>query len=347
MVLEEVEVERGLLCEGLVDVGIEVDGLQTAAVVGAEGYLAAGVGRDSAVAIVGIAVGHALADDGVPEEHTGLGAAPRVGDNLVPQRAGVYLLGIGGVGRVDGVLLDEGFALHGTAHELVGDLHRHVGARDLALLQFGIDKVLGVRVLDADGEHQGSTAPTLRHLARGVAIAHHERHDAGGGQGAVLHRTAARTDVAQVVAHTTAALHQLHLLLVNLHNAAIGVAIALVANHKAVAQRDHLEVVADAAHGAALRHDVAEVLEQVVDLLLAERVGILLLDAGIFGGQAAVHHVGVELVDAVVLAESILVHPHVGGQLVAMEILDRGAHNLLRSVLFQLTGLLLGFACRK
>ena len=343
MLAEEVEVERSLLGEGLVDVGVEVDGLQAAAVVGAEGYLAAGVGADGAVAEVGIAVGHALAEDGVPEEHAGFGAAPRVGDNLVPQGAGVDLFGIGGVGRVDGVLLHEGLALHGALHELVGNLHADVGAGNLALLQLGVDELLGVGMLDADAEHQGSAAATLGHLAGGVAVAHHEGHDAGGGEGGVLHGAAAGAYVAQVVAHAAATLHQLHLLLVNLHDAAVGVAVALVADDEAVAQAHHLEVVADAAHGAALRDDVLEVLEQLVDLLLAHGVLVLLLDAGILCGQAAVHHVGVELVDAVVLAQGVLVHPHIGCQLVAVEILHRRTHNLFRGVLTVLFRFLLGF----
>ena len=94
MLAEQFEVEARLRREGVLDVGVKVDRLQAAAVVRAQRYLAAGVGADGAVAEVSIAVGHTFADDGVPVEHTRLGAAPRVGDNLVPQRACVYFFSI-------------------------------------------------------------------------------------------------------------------------------------------------------------------------------------------------------------------------------------------------------------
>ena len=202
-------------------------------------------------------------------------------------------------------------------------------------------------MLDADTQHQRAAAAALRHLARGVAVALHERHDAGRRQGAVLHGAATGAYVAQVVPHAAATLHQLHLLLVNLHDAAVGVAVARIADDEAVRQRDHLEIVADTTHRTALRHNVAEVLQQLVDLLLAEGVGILLLDAGILRRQATVHHVRVQLIDLVVVAQGILVHPHIGGQLVAVEILHRRFHNLLRRVLPVLFGFLLGGSGRK
>ena len=72
MLFEEVEVELGLRREGVFHIAEKVDGLQSATVVGAQRYLAAGIGADSAIAAVGIAVGHRFADDGVPEQNAGL-----------------------------------------------------------------------------------------------------------------------------------------------------------------------------------------------------------------------------------------------------------------------------------
>ena len=69
------------------------------------------------------------------------------------------------------------------------------------------------------------------------------------------------------MAHAAATFHQLHLLLVNAHDGAIRVGIAVEAYHKAVAQRCHLVVVADACHGAASRNDVTEVVDQAEHLV--------------------------------------------------------------------------------
>ena len=176
-------------------------------------------------------------------------------------------------------------------------------------------------MFNTDGKHQGSTTTTLCHLAGSVGVAHHERHDARRGEGTVLHGAATGTDMAKIMTHAATTFHQLHLLLVNLHNPAVGVAVALVADDKAVAQRHHLEVVSNTAHGAALRNNILEILQQLVNLFLCKGVLVLLLNTGVLGGQTAVHHVRVQLVDAIVVAQGIFVHPHVGGEFVAMEIL--------------------------
>ena len=71
----------------------------------------------------------------------------------------------------------------------------------------------------------------------------------------------------KVVTHTSAALHQLHLLLVNLKNGSIRISFSVHANHKAVGQRGYLVIVADARHGASLRHDVLKVIQQTEQLV--------------------------------------------------------------------------------
>ena len=150
VVAEFIEIERGFGSEGVVDIAVEVDGDETAAVVGAEGDFAAGVGGDGAVAEVGIAVGDAFAEDGVPEEYTGFGGGPGVVDDFLPEGAGVDFLAHQRVGGVDGVLLHEGFAVAHTLHEFVGYFDADVGTGYFALLQFGVDELFGVGVFDAD-----------------------------------------------------------------------------------------------------------------------------------------------------------------------------------------------------
>ena len=333
MVAELVEIEAGFGREGIVNIAVQVYGYQTAAVVRAQWYLAAGVGGDGAVAEVGIAVGHTLAQDGVPEQHTGLCRGPGVVDNLVPQLAGINLLTHQRIGRVDRVLLHKRLAVAHTPHKLIRNLHAHIGTRNLALLQLGVDKLLGIGVLDADAQHQRTATAALCHLAGGVAVALHKGDDTCGGKGAVLHRAAGGTYMGQVVSHTAAAFHQLHLLLVHLHDPAIRVAGTAVAYHKAVRQRHHLEIVADARHGAALWNDIAEIFQQLIDGLLRHGIGVVALDAGKLRRQTVVHHIGVQLVNLVVVAQGIFIHPYIGCKFVAAKVFDGRFHNLIRLVL--------------
>ena len=116
-------------------------------------------------------------------------------DNLGPQPCGIGFLHINRLIAVDGILLDIGLALNGGLHESVVDAHRHVGTGDLAFHHFGVDKRLGIGVLDTNREHQGTTAAVLRHLAGAVAVTNHERHQTGRGQSTVLDRRPLGADV--------------------------------------------------------------------------------------------------------------------------------------------------------
>ena len=177
MRLEEVEVELRLLGEGLVDVAQQVESQQTAAIVGAQRNLATGVCRYCAEALVGIAVGHALANDCIPEQHTGLCRLPCVVDNLLPELLGIYILRYEGLLRADGELLTIGSTLNCCTHELVVNLDRYVGTRNLAGVDLGVDKTLGIGVLDEQREHQCATTTILCHLACRVRVTLHEGYD--------------------------------------------------------------------------------------------------------------------------------------------------------------------------
>jgi len=328
--LEFGEVEPRLFGERIVDVGEEVERQQAARVVGAERNLAAGVGRDGHEAFVGIAVGDAFADDRIPEQHARLGRLPGVVDDLFPQLAGVDVLLVGRIVGSDGELLMVFLAGNGGTHEVVVDLDRDVGARDLAGIDLGVDETLGIGVLDRQREHQGSAPAVLRHLARGIGIAFHERYDARRREGRVEYRAARRTDVREVVAYAAAPLHELHLLLVHAEDAAVGVGRVLVADDEAVGERGHLEVVADAGHGAALGNDVAEMVEQIEYLVRRHGRGVFALDARDLGGDALVHLPGRTLVDvAERILEGILGDPHRGGQVVAVEVDFRFGHGVV------------------
>ena len=330
VLLEQVVVEIGILGERIHHITVEVDAQQATGVVGTERNLTAGVGRNGAETQVGIAVGQTLAQDGVPEQHTRLGTLPCVVYNLLPQHLGIDFLFHGEASLLrflvslitDGILLHVGFPLCGSLHEVVVDLHAHVGTGHPSFRHLSIDKRLGIGMLDTHGEHQCTATAVLRHLARTITIALHERNQSRGGQRGIVHRTAFGADMTQVVPHSTAALHQLHLFLVDAHDGTVGVGITVETDHETVAQRSHLEVVADTRHGRTCGHDIAEMVEQFKHLLSRQWIRILILHTGNLTGDTPVHICRILLVDITeTVFHGILVDPHACGQFITIEIL--------------------------
>ena len=179
-------------------------------------------------------------------------------------------------------------------------------------------------MLDGDGQHQCPPPSVLCHLAGGVGIAFHERHQPGRGQGRVLDRRAFGADVRQVMSHSATAFHQLHLFLVNADNGTIRVGGTVKPYHEAVGERGHLMVVADTGHRTSLRNDVGEVIQQVKDFLCAETVGIFCLDSCDFIGDAPMHIYRRFLIDVPErVFHGIFVDPYTGCQFVSLEIFQR------------------------
>ena len=141
--------------------------------------------------------------------------------DLLPQILCADVLGHHGRRTVNGVLLRVGLPFDGSVHEFIVDLDGYVRSRHFAFGHFGIDESLGIGVLDADGQHQCAAPSVLCHLAGRVAVAFHERNEAGRSQGRIFHRRAFRTDVRQVMAYTAAPFHQLHLFFVDADDAAV------------------------------------------------------------------------------------------------------------------------------
>ena len=190
MLAEQFIVEVSLVCERIDHIRIKVDGEQAAGVVGTERNFAAGVGRNRAEPEVGIAVGDALPQDGIPEEHSWLSTFPCVVNDFLPQFLGADRLFHQRLFAVYGELLDIFLIVDGTLHEFIVYPHRHISARHLSFCHLRIDKVLAVGVFDADGEHESATPSVLCHLASGVAIPLHERNETGTGESGVVHRCA-------------------------------------------------------------------------------------------------------------------------------------------------------------
>ena len=249
-------------------------------------------------------------------------------DNLPPQSLGVdclpdsqFLLFFFIVAVAHGELLHILTIGSGGLHEGVVNLHAYIGTRHFAFGHLGIDESLCIRMLDAYRKHQRTTATVLGHLARTITITLHKGNQSRGSQRRIVHRTSFRTDMTQVMPYSTAALHQLHLLLIDTHHGTIGIGIAVQADYETVRQRSHLITVADTRHGRAGRYDIAEMIQQFENLLLRQRVLILLFDAGHLTGNTPVHILRTLLIDiAVAVLHGIFVHPHAGGKLVAVEI---------------------------
>ena len=190
-------------------------------------------------------------------------------------------------------------------------------------------------MLDTYGKHQRTATAILCHLARTIAETLHEGYQTRRGQSRVLHGRTLRTNLRKVVAHTAATLHELHLLFVFLHDGTIGVGVAIQTNYEAVAQRGNLIIIADTRHRTASGHNVTEVVEEVEHVLRAHRVGILIFDTCNLICQAPVH-IGRRLLEDIPkgILHGVFVHPHAGGQLIAVKISQRGLKRLIIGVNF-------------
>ena len=148
MALEEVEVKLSLGGKWILYVAKQVESQQTAAVVGTQWNLATGVCRHCAEALVGVAVGHTLADDGIPEENARLCRLPSIVDNLLPELTSIDISRIERLIRADRELLTVALACESCAHKLIVNLYRHVSACNLTCIDLSVDKVLCIGVLD-------------------------------------------------------------------------------------------------------------------------------------------------------------------------------------------------------
>ncbi len=83
-------------------------------------------------------------------------------------------------------------------------------------------------------------------------------------------------------------------------------------------------MVADTGHGAALRHDVAEAVEQTEHFRLVHRLRIVALHTRDLRGKTPVHVGWALLIDiAIRILQGIFTNPHTGGELIATEIFKR------------------------
>ncbi len=140
----------------------------------------------------------------------------------------------------------------------------------------------------------------------------------------------------QIVPYSAAAFHELYLFLVDAHNAAVAVGLAVDTDYKTVRQRSGLSAVADSGHRASRRDNIAEIAQQTENSFGIHRIGIFVLDSFQLAGKTAVHVVGSEFVDvSLAVFEGIFAHPHAGGKFVAVEILQRRFVGLIERIDFR------------
>ena len=144
-------------------------------------------------------------------------------------------------------------------------------------------------MLNGDREHKRTASAILSHLSGRVGVTLHKWNKAGRGKSAVKHRCAGRTDMGEVVSHAAATLHKLHLLLIHLHNSAIGICRTVVSYNKAVGERGNLIIIAYSGHWASLRNNIFKPIQESKYLLLAHRVRIFLLNLRKLVGKTPMH----------------------------------------------------------
>ena len=134
----------------------------------------------------------------------------------------------------------------------------------------------------------------------------------------------------QVMTNATTALHQLHLLLVNTKDSSVRVGITIQADHETVAQRCHLEIIADTGHRTACRDDILEMIQEIEDFLGADRILVFLLDTGNLVSNTPMHVGRTLLIDITeTVFHGVLVHPHTGGQLITTKVFQRSLKRFL------------------
>ena len=136
-------------------------------------------------------------------------------NDFPPQGRSIYVFYYGRNGTVRGILLSICAVVDCSIHKIIVNTYRYVCPGDFACLHLGIDKGLGLGMLDRNSHHQRTTASVLRNLARRIRVALHKWHQAGGRQRRIFHRSTLWPDMTQVVPYSAAALHQLDLFFVD------------------------------------------------------------------------------------------------------------------------------------
>ena len=164
MFLKQLVVEIRVFLERIYHVRVQVDCQQTTRVVRAQRYLATRVRGNRSVTQVGVAVGHALPNDRIPEQDARFGRFPRVVNNLIPQFYRTDLFHVLRLVRIYRVFLNIITLLDNRFHELVVNFHRNISSGYFPLGHFRVNETLRIRVIDGNAQHQRSPTTVLCHL---------------------------------------------------------------------------------------------------------------------------------------------------------------------------------------
>ena len=136
----------------------------------------------------------------------------------------------------------------------------------------------------------------------------------------------------QVMPHTSATFHQLHLFFINLKYTAIRVCFTIHTNHKTVRQRRYLEIITNPRHRTTLWYDITEVVEQIKQLLFAQRIRIFLLYTSYFTSQTPMHIFWRTFIQITLrILQGIFINPYLSRQFIAAKVFFRSPTSLFFS----------------
>lgn len=240
------------------DERIQIYSYKTAGIAALHGNLGTGVGRNVPVTWINRRCGIPVL--AVPENDSRLCRIVSRGYYFIPQLACAHLTVVFRVGIVERPMMREfGVQLH-SLHKFVRNTHGYVGSGHFLKVLFDRYKILDIWMRHIHSKHQGSAASVLRHLTCGVGKTLHERNGPGRSAGRVRYHRIFRTQTRNVHAYSATALKQLYELFIGVAYTAIRVLYRR--NYHTVGQRSYYLSIAKGRHDAALRHYVAELVEQ-------------------------------------------------------------------------------------
>ena len=141
--------------------------------------------------------------------------------NFIPQLACIDLFPVFRFIGINRIFLFIFFVVDHRPHKFVIDLHGYIRSCYFSFSHLCIDKAFRIRMIDRHTQHQSPTPTVLSNFPGRVRIPLHKRNDTGRSQCRIFYRRTLRTDMRQIMSHSTPAFHQLHLFLIDFHNSTV------------------------------------------------------------------------------------------------------------------------------
>ena len=195
MFLEQLVIKIRVFLERIYHVRIQVNCQQTTWVIRTQRNLSTRIRGNRSVTQIGIAVGHTLPNNRIPEQDSRFGWFPRIINNLIPQFYRANLFHVFRFVRIYRIFLNIITFFDNRIHELIINFHRNISSGYFPLGHFRVNETFRIRVIDRNTQHQGSPTTILRYLPGWVWITLHERNNSSGCQGRILNWRPFRTNM--------------------------------------------------------------------------------------------------------------------------------------------------------